>query len=100
MISYHLPEFCIVRLQGKDVSTWLHRLVTTHVKAMPTHHSAWSYLLDAKGKIQFAFEIICYDPHKDNGQMNDSSPIYDCIIECAHADAFMQQLDHFLFTEN
>jgi folate-binding protein YgfZ len=99
MNLYHVPQYCIVRLQGKDVCSWLHRLLTIHVKQLQACQISWSYLLNAQGKIQSAFELLTL-PYINAEESNTHIASYNCIVWRDHAQEFIQKLDMFLFTED
>lgn len=99
MNLYHVPQYCIVRLQGKDVCSWLHRLLTIHVKQLQACQISWGYLLNAQGKIQSAFELLALPPiNAENSTTQIAS--YNCIVWRDHAQELIQKLDMFLFTED
>lgn len=57
----HLPQFGVLRVQGADRVTWLHKLVTTNVQALKPGNGAYGLLLNAKGHVAADFVVLRLD---------------------------------------
>jgi len=58
---YPSRERVVLEVAGGDRTDWLHNLVTQDVKAITQGHGAYSFALDAKGRIQMDFNILVAD---------------------------------------
>jgi folate-binding protein YgfZ len=53
-----LPDYGMLRVEGRDAVAWLHNLTPTDVKAIPVGGAVYSLLLEAKGHVLADFVLL------------------------------------------